>query len=197
MFRGELLRQYSWLASLSVWLSKVQYNDDVVKWKNFPRYWLFVRGIHQWPVNSPHKGQWRGALMFSLICTWINGWVDNRKAGDLRRRHANYDVTTYKDSMGRPGQPMGCLLLSSSNSELPPIFVSIMTSSTGNIIPRYCPFVQFIRHRWIPLTNASGAELWCFAYLNKRLSKQSRHRWFRTTLRSLWRHWNECRAVVL
>ena len=26
------------------------------------------RGIHRWPVNSPHKGQWRGALMFSLIC---------------------------------------------------------------------------------------------------------------------------------
>ena len=34
----------------------------------FPRYWLFVRGIHRSPVNSPHKCQWRGALMFSLIC---------------------------------------------------------------------------------------------------------------------------------
>ena len=37
------------------------------------------------PGNSPHKGQWRGALMFSLICVWINGWVNNREAGDLRR----------------------------------------------------------------------------------------------------------------
>ena len=36
------------------------------------------------PVNSPHKGQWRGALMFSLISAWINGWVNNREAGDLR-----------------------------------------------------------------------------------------------------------------
>ena len=36
-------------------------------------------------ANSPHKGQWRGALMFSLICAWINGWVNNREAGDLRR----------------------------------------------------------------------------------------------------------------
>ena len=44
------------------------------------------------PVNSPHKGQWRGALMFSLICVWINGWVNNRKAGDLRRYRAYYDV---------------------------------------------------------------------------------------------------------
>ena len=42
-------------------------------WKHFQRYWPFVRGIHRSPVNSPHKGQWRGALMFSLICTRSNG----------------------------------------------------------------------------------------------------------------------------
>ena len=67
-------------------------HDDVIKWKHFPRYWPFVRGIHRSPLNSPHKGQWRGALMFSLICVWINGWVHNREAGDLRRYHAHYDV---------------------------------------------------------------------------------------------------------
>ena len=43
-------------------------------------------------VNFPHKGQRRGALMFSLICVWINGWVNNREAGDLRRYRAHYDV---------------------------------------------------------------------------------------------------------
>ena len=47
--------------------------DDVIKWKHFPRYWPFVRGIHRSTANSPHKGQWRGALMFSLICAWTNG----------------------------------------------------------------------------------------------------------------------------
>ena len=57
-------------------------HDDVIKWKHFPRNWSFVRGIHRSPVNSPHKGQWRGDLMFSLICVWINGWVNNREAGD-------------------------------------------------------------------------------------------------------------------
>ena len=67
-------------------------NDDVIKWKHFPRYWPFVRGIHRSPVNSPHKGQWRGALMFSLICVWINGWVNNREVGDLRRHRGHYDV---------------------------------------------------------------------------------------------------------
>ena len=44
--------------------------DDVINWKQFPRYLPFVRGIHQSPGNSPHKGQWRGALMFSLISGW-------------------------------------------------------------------------------------------------------------------------------
>ena len=68
-------------------------HDDAVKWKHFPRYWTFVQGIHRSPVNSPHKSQWRGALMFSLICAWINGWVNNREAGDLRRHCADCDVT--------------------------------------------------------------------------------------------------------
>ena len=52
-----------------------------------------VRGIHRSPVNSSHKGQWRGALMFSLICAWINDWVNNRETGDLRRHRAHHDVT--------------------------------------------------------------------------------------------------------
>ena len=50
-------------------------------------------GIHRSPVTSPHKGQWCRALMFSLICVRINGWVNNREAGDFRRYHAHYDVT--------------------------------------------------------------------------------------------------------
>ena len=67
-------------------------HDDVIKWKHFPRYWPFVREIHRSPVNFPHKGQWRGALMFYLICVWINAWVNNREAGDLRRHRGHYDV---------------------------------------------------------------------------------------------------------
>ena len=67
-------------------------HDDVIKWKHFLRYWPFVRGIHRSPVNSQHKGQWRRALMFSLICARINSWVNNREARDLRRHRAHYDV---------------------------------------------------------------------------------------------------------
>ena len=68
------------------------YHDDVIKWKHFPRNWPFVREIHRSPVNFPHKGQWRGALMFSLIYAWINDWVNNREASDLRRQYGHYDV---------------------------------------------------------------------------------------------------------
>ena len=75
------------------WIFEINHiceRDDVIKWKHFPRYWPFVRGIHRSPVNSPHKGQWRGALMFSLICVWINCWVNNCESGDLRRYRAHY-----------------------------------------------------------------------------------------------------------
>ena len=67
-------------------------HNDVLQWKHFPRNKPFVGGIYRSPVNSPHKGQWHGALVFSLICVWINGWVNNHKAGDLRRYRSHYDV---------------------------------------------------------------------------------------------------------
>ena len=75
-----------------LWTNETSVHDDVIKWKHFPRNWPFVPGIHRSPVSSPHKGQWRGALMFSLICVWINDWINNREAGDLRRYRAHYDV---------------------------------------------------------------------------------------------------------
>ena len=62
-------------------------HDDVIKWKHFPRYWPF----------PPHKGQWCGPLMFSWICVWINGWVNNGETGDLRRYRAHYDATVMQN----------------------------------------------------------------------------------------------------
>ena len=84
----ELIRVIYWY----ILLISFQIHDDVIKWKHFPRYWPFVRGIHRSPVNSPHKGQWRGALMFSLICVWIICWVNNLETGHLRRYGAHYDI---------------------------------------------------------------------------------------------------------
>ena len=88
-------------------------HDDVIKWIYFPCYWPFVRGIHRSPVNSPHKGQRRGALVFSLICAWINAWVNNREAGDVKRHCAHYDVTVMRFHMSRntSRQPSGKLAI--------------------------------------------------------------------------------------
>ena len=84
------------------WTDKMNDHDDVINWEHFPHYLPLVLWIHWWPVNSPHKGQWHGALMFSLICAWINGWANNRVAGYLRRHRAHYDVIVmYSENVWR------------------------------------------------------------------------------------------------
>ena len=74
----------------------IRHSTSTTRWRHqmetLSALLAIVRGIHRSPVNSPHKGQWRGALMFSLICTWINGWVNNGEAGDLRRHRDHFDV---------------------------------------------------------------------------------------------------------
>ena len=79
-------------------------HHDMSWWRHqietFSALLAIVRGIQRSPGNSPHKGQWRGALMFSLICVKINGWINNREAGDLRRYRAHYDVTVMYDKGG-------------------------------------------------------------------------------------------------
>ena len=59
--------------------------------------WLFVRGIHRSPVNSPHKGQWRGALMFFYLRPykrfskqWRGWWFETPLC--TLWRHCNWHV---------------------------------------------------------------------------------------------------------
>ena len=107
-----------WLAKLKCVYYSLALSNTVyfpwwlIKWKHFLRYWPFVQGIHWSLVNSPHKGQWRGPLMFSLICAWINDWVNNHETGYLRLHRAHYDVigmhrdyfigNWFSDSEGTP-----------------------------------------------------------------------------------------------
>ena len=79
------------------------HHDAVIKWKHLPLYWPFVRWIHRSPVNTSHKDQWRGALMFSLICSWINGWVNNREAGDLKRHCPHCEVIGMQQRIDTKG----------------------------------------------------------------------------------------------
>ena len=97
---SDLYNYFGWSSWCAWW------HDDVIKWKHFPHHWACVREIHRSPVNSPHKDQWRGAKMFSLICVWINGWVNNREAGDLRRHPAHYDVIVMMCSGFYAGSPL-------------------------------------------------------------------------------------------
>ena len=112
-------------------------NDDVIQWKHFPRYWYFVRGIHRSSVNSSHKCQWHGALMFSLICAWMNGW-HSREAGGLRRHRAHDDVTNDIEGLSQ-------------------IDVYITTAVGGVMVPissimLFSSFSEFSEY-WLPVEN--------------------------------------------
>ena len=73
----------------------------VIWWRHemetFSAYWQFMWGIHRSRMNTPHKGQWFGALMFYLICAWTNSRVNNWYASNSRLHPAHHDVTNiYK-----------------------------------------------------------------------------------------------------
>ena len=74
---------------------------DGIKWKHFPRYWPFVQGIHWSPVNSLTKASDAELWCFLWSAPWINGWVNNPEAGDLRRHHASRSLWRHcNDSSG-------------------------------------------------------------------------------------------------
>ena len=66
-------------------------HDGVIKWKVF-RVTALCEGNRS-PVDSLHKGQWRGALMFSLIFAWTNGWANVQDPDVLNRHGVHYDIT--------------------------------------------------------------------------------------------------------
>ena len=176
------------------------FHDDAIKGKHFPRYWPFVWGIHRSPVNSPHKGQWRGALIFSLIRalnrrlskqSW--GWWFKTPPRSLRRLCNNdwfcvVHLLTIKELPTSSLKTRRTWVNESQESSKNCI---MMTSSNGNIFRVTGPlYGEFTGHQWIPLTKASDVELWCLfdRRLNNRLSKQSWGCWFETSSRPLWRH---------
>ena len=71
-------------------------HDDIIKWKHFPRYLPSVMEIRRSPVDSPHKGQWCGALMFSFMCSWTKGSTNSPNATDLRRHSAHCVIIVMK-----------------------------------------------------------------------------------------------------
>ena len=84
-FQSERIQQPS-----CKWYETPLHDNYVIKLKIFR---LTIPWGHLSPVNSPHKGKWHGALMFSLICARTNSWANHRDAGDLRRHHAHIVVS--------------------------------------------------------------------------------------------------------
>ena len=93
------LRQMMWL-SFHYMRTRFTLHDAFTWWRHqmeiFSALLALCAGNSPVPVNSPHKGQWRGALMFCLICARIDDWVNNREAGDLRRHRGHYDVIVMR-----------------------------------------------------------------------------------------------------
>ena len=152
-------------------------HDDVIKWKHFPRYWPFIRGIHWSPVNSPHQGQWLGALMFSLICVWINAWVNNREAGDLRRHRGHYDVNVmicgiiawnfilileWDECHGTSFVNTSCRMLRPGqvNTE---VFYVLVHVGFMELVPKFInhQFLNFGQHGWLSSVNSQVACFQC------------------------------------
>ena len=93
------------------------------------------------PVNSPHKGQWRGALMFSLIDVWIN----NRKAGDLRRYRAHYDIVMNTPHIIHDGD-----FVIADHRYGPRIQNCSISQIISSIQLCFRPHVSHISRQWIP-----------------------------------------------
>ena len=166
--RSEIIVHYLCCSCPDYFARSSAAHDDVIKWKHFPRNWPFVRGIHRSPVNSPHKGQWRGALMFSLIFAWIKDWVNNREAGHLRRHRGHYDVNVMSShGIDHASAAMHAIDgLGRSDHCLPQVKISTTSALSvfGNNrkckyhddaikwwhFSRHWPLVQVI-HRWLSL----------------------------------------------
>ena len=88
--------------SISMWIWYVETITNLwwrYQMKTLSALLALRAGIQRSPVNSPHKGQWRGTMMFSLIYIWINGWVKICDVGDLRRHRAHCIVTVTRNNL--------------------------------------------------------------------------------------------------
>ena len=96
--------------------------------ETFSAWLALCAGNSPVPVNSPHKGQWRGALMFSLIYVWINDWANNREAGDLRRYRGHFDVIVMRHNP-------------SDDAHIQHFLIMTLTNEKWKRFPQHWPFV--------------------------------------------------------
>ena len=68
-------------------------HEAVMTWKCFSHFWSFVQENHWSSVDSLHNGPVCGALMRSLMLTWISCWTNSCIACYLRCEWYSCDVT--------------------------------------------------------------------------------------------------------
>ena len=181
-----------WVVTLPV--DKYIYVLDAWWRKQFSRCWPFVRGIHRSLVNSPRKGQWRGALMFFFICAWANGWVNHRRLFETPSqslwRHCNDESfcdcligieavdallpngrRAINDKDGDSAATNSTSLVYPSNNEIRFPQYQCSNPEEYDDVTKWKHFRvtghlcwEFSGHRWIPRTKASDAVLWSFLW---------------------------------
>ena len=141
---------------------------------------VFVRGIHWWPVDSPHKGSVT-RKMFPFDALLMPQWIHKIHLPTFSRvASLALDLNTTKHSKAR--------------------IVNIIhgTYSTWwrhqmETFPRYWPFIGGIHLSQVDFFPHKKPVTWSFDVffalrLNKRLGKQSRRWWFEASSCALWRH---------
>ena len=91
-----------WLAAVPPASPKPCWHDDVIKWKLFPRCWPYCGEFagHRWIHLT--KDSDAELWYFLWSARWINGWLNNRETGDLRRHRAHYDVIVMENGYSLP-----------------------------------------------------------------------------------------------
>ena len=116
---------------------------------------------HWWPVDSPHIGQWRRALMFSLICASTNCWANNRNTCEWRCHNALYGVTVMMSSLSY-------VFLAATKQLYKWYFPSVCPSVCPSVRLSVCPshlfdYVPIIVSSWnfqelLPMTNVRSMQ---------------------------------------
>ena len=127
-------------------------------WRVIGTWYIFRRVTDPLCGNSPvtgefpHKGQWRGALMISLIFARINGWVNNQAADDMRRHRTHYHVTAMDLRYTRAINFKLCFIW--FNTDILRCLCSILPSRIKSYLEHFQDFIC-----WICCVTA-GAVLW-------------------------------------
>ena len=117
-------------------------------------------GNHRSPANSPNKGQWNWALMFSLFCAWIKGWVNNREAGDLRHHRAHYDINVMHQILNEYGR------MRNADDPLNAVIItSMLALNLTLLVPQHClvwPLLSWQNNLRVAATvSAVLNAMWC------------------------------------